>query len=88
MPTLAQIQPVADRVVIRRDKLPQMTNGGLYVPGSAKNNQNHGIVVKAGPDSSLTADDKIYFQPGSGMKIDVEGEDLFIMAELGVIAVK
>jgi len=88
---LSQIEPVADRVVIKRDDMPTMTKGGIYVPQTAKNNQNHGIVLKAGPKSSVKAGDRVYFMTNAhGMQIYLEGEPgkVFIMPELGVVAVK
>ena len=42
------LQPLGDRVIIRRDESEEVTAGGLYLPDSAKNKPARGVVVSVG----------------------------------------
>ena len=43
-----KLQPLGDRVVIRRDESEEKTLGGLYLPDSAKDKPARGVVVSLG----------------------------------------
>jgi chaperonin GroES len=52
MPTEAKVtfKPLGNRVVIKpKDSEEQMTAGGIYIPDTAKEKPQEGVVVAAGP---------------------------------------
>jgi chaperonin GroES len=92
------IQPLHDRVIVRRIDEGEQVRGGIIIPDSAKEKPQEGEVIAAGlgkykEDGSRQAldvktGDRILFGKYGGSEIKVDGEDLLMMREdeiLGVI---
>ena len=92
------IQPLHDRVIVKRIDEGEQVRGGIIIPDSAKEKPQEGEVIAAGlgkykEDGSRQAldvktGDRILFGKYGGAEIKVDGEDLLIMREdeiLGVI---
>lgn len=92
-----KLQPLGDRVVIRRDESEDRTAGGLYLPDSAKNKPARGIVVSIGdgrilPDGSRTTfsvkeGDRVVFLSYAGDEFKFGDDDLLLMRESDILAV-
>jgi chaperonin GroES len=93
------IQPLHDRVIVKRIDEGEQVRGGIIIPDSAKEKPQEGEVIAAGlgkykEDGSRQAldvktGDRILFGKYGGSEIKVDGEELLIMREdeiLGVIA--
>ena len=92
------IQPLHDRVIVRRIDEGEQIRGGIIIPDSAKEKPQEGEVIAAGlgkykEDGSRQAldvktGDRVLFGKYGGSEIKVDGEDLLMMREdeiLGVI---
>ncbi len=92
------IQPLHDRVILKRIDEGEQVRGGIIIPDSAKEKPQEGEVIAAGlgkykEDGSRRAldvkvGDRVLFGKYNGTDIKVDGEDLLIMREdeiLGVI---
>jgi chaperonin GroES len=92
------IQPLHDRVIVKRIDEGEQVRGGIIIPDSAKEKPQEGEVIAAGlgkykEDGSrqaldVRAGDRVLFGKYGGSEIKVDGEDLLIMREdeiLGVI---
>jgi chaperonin GroES len=92
------IQPLHDRVIVRRIEEGEQVRGGIIIPDSAKEKPQEGEVIAAGlgkykEDGTRQAldvktGDRILFGKYGGSEIKVDGEDLLMMREdeiLGVI---
>ena|SRR5881394_3383404 len=92
------IQPLHDRVIVKRIDEGEQVRGGIIIPDSAKEKPQEGEVIAAGlgkykEDGSRQAldvktGDRILFGKYGGSEIKVDGKDLLIMREdeiLGVI---
>ena len=92
------IQPLHDRVIVKRIDEGEQVRGGIIIPDSAKEKPQEGEVIAAGlgkykEDGSRRALDvktghRISFGKYGGSEIKVDGEDLLIMREdeiLGLI---
>jgi chaperonin GroES len=92
------IQPLHDRVIVKRIDEGEQVRGGIIIPDSAKEKPQEGEVIAAGlgkykEDGSRQAldvktGDRILFGKYGGSDIKVDGEELLIMREdeiLGVI---
>ncbi len=93
-----KLRPLHDRVVIRRSEEETKTAGGIVLPGSAAEKPNQGEVVAVGTGRVLDngevrpmavkVGDKVVFGLYSGSNtIQVDGEDLLVMAENEILAV-
>jgi chaperonin GroES len=92
------IQPLHDRVIVKRIDEGEQIRGGIIIPDSAKEKPQEGEVIAAGlgkykEDGSrqaldVKAGDRVLFGKYSSSEIKVDGEELLIMREdeiLGII---
>ena len=92
-----KLSPLADRVVVKATEESEQMRGGLYIPDTAKEKPQQGVVVAVGAgkvqeDGSLRklevkAGDKILFGKYSGTEVKVDGDELVVMREEDVMAV-
>lgn len=93
-------QPLFDRVLVRPEakKDLETTDGGIYIPDTAKKLVSKGYVVSVGPGryasetgtfipTVLGKNDYILYGSEQGMPITVEGEELLMMNENEVLMV-
>ena len=91
------IQPLHDRVIVKRIEEGEQVRGGIIIPDSAKEKPQEGEVIAAGlgkykEDGSRQAldvktGDRILFGKYGGSEIKVDGEDLLIMREDEILGV-
>lgn len=80
-------KPLSNKIVVKRDKAEEKTQGGLYVPDTAQKKENKGTVIAVGPgkkDSPMEAKpgDRILFSSFSGTEIQGDdGETYLVMQE-------
>jgi chaperonin GroES len=92
-----KLRPLYDRILITRVEEESKTAGGLFIPDTAKEKPQQGVVVAVGSgklqeDGSirkleLKAGDKILFSKYSGNDIKIDGTDHLILKEDDVLAV-
>ena len=90
--TGVKIQPLGDRVVIRRDESEETTAGGIVLPDSAR-----GRVVSVGDgkllddgtrgEMQIKAGDRVLFSSYAGESIELGDEEYLLMAEENILAV-
>jgi chaperonin GroES len=86
------ITPLADRVLVEPAPAEEKTASGLYIPDTAKEKPQKGIVVAAGAgkkDEPLTVKegDTVLYGKYAGTEISVEGKDYLIMRESDIFAI-
>jgi len=86
------ITPLADRVLVEPAAAEEKTASGLYIPDTAKEKPQSGVVIAVGSgkkDEPLTvkAGDKILYGKYSGTEITVDGKDYLIMRESDIYAI-
>ena len=92
------IQPLHDRVIVKRIDEGEQVSGGIIIPDTAKEKPQEGEVIAAGlgkykEDGSrqaldVHAGDRVLFGKYGGSEIKLNGEELLIMREdeiLGII---
>ncbi|CAN5680346.1 co-chaperone GroES [soil metagenome] len=92
-----QIQPLADRVVVKALEETEQMRGGLYIPDTAKEKPQQGEVVAVGPGkmtdegkrvpSELKTGDRVLYGKYSGTEVTVGDEQYLILRESDVLAV-
>jgi chaperonin GroES len=90
-------RPLHDRVVIRRIDEVAKTSGGIIIPDTAREKPSKGEVMAVGPGKrnergvlvppDLKTGDHILFGKWSGSGVRIDGQDLLIMTEAGVMGV-
>jgi len=92
-----RIEPIGDKVVIKRLEAEEKTAGGIVLPDSAKEKPQQGRVLSVGtgvmtPDGKrakmqVSEGDRIIFSSWAGMEVKVDNEELIIMSEGDILAV-
>jgi chaperonin GroES len=92
-----KLRPLYDRILIKRVDEEEKTAGGLFIPDTAKEKPQQGLVVAVGngklqEDGSIRkldikAGDKILFSKYSGNDIKIDGTEHLILKEDDVLAV-
>lgn len=92
-----QIQPLADRIVVKALEETEQMRGGLYIPDTAKEKPQQGEVIAVGPGkmtdegkrvpSELKAGDRVLYGKYSGTEVTVGDEQYLILRESDVLAV-
>jgi len=93
-----KIQPLHDRVIVKRVEEEETTKGGIIIPDTAKEKPMEGIVVavgsgKTGEEGEKTVlldvkeGDRVLFSKYAGTEIKIDGEDQLIMKEEDIIAI-
>ena len=92
-----RIEPLGEKVVVKRLEAEATTAGGIVLPDSARGKPQQGRVLSVG-DGLLLADggraipqvkegDRVLFSSYSGAEVVVDDEELLIMNEDEILAV-
>ena len=94
-----KIQPLHDRVIVKRIDAGEQLRSGIIIPDTAKEKPQEGEVIAVGlgkyrEDGSrqaldVHAGDRVLFGKYGGSEINLDGDDLLILREdeiLGVIS--
>ena len=92
-----KIQPLGDRIVVRRDEAESVSAGGIYLPETSKNKPSRGKVVcvgngrlmKDGSRSELQvkAGDHVLFLSYAGEEFKLDGEEFLLLREEDILAI-
>ena len=91
-----KVQPLHDRLLVRRIKEKETVKGGIIIPDTAKEKPQEGEVLAVGNGKILEngtklpldvkVGDKILFGKYSGTDIKIDGEEVLILREDEVLA--
>lgn len=85
-----RLQPLSDRVIVKRIEGKEVTKGGIIVPDASKEKQQEGLIVAVGPGRrekgvivpmDVKVGDTVIFGKYSGVEIVVDEEELLILRE-------
>jgi chaperonin GroES len=92
-----KVRPLYDRILVKRVEEEMKTSGGLFIPDTAKEKPQKGLVVAAGngkvqEDGSVRKldvkeGDKVLFSKYSGNEIKIDGVEHLILREDDVLAI-
>ncbi|MHC2070490.1 co-chaperone GroES [Bremerella sp. T1] len=86
-----RLQPLGDRVVVRRDELEEKTAGGIFLPETAKNKPSRGVVISVGNGRLLEDGSRSELQVKEGDKVVFSayaGSDTFTIGDDEVILIR
>ena len=92
-----KLQPLHDRIVVKRSEEEEVSKGGIIIPETAKEKPIQGKVLAVGTGRVLEdggvvpldvkKGDTVLFSRYAGSEVKIEGEELLIMREDDVLAV-
>ena len=94
---MSKIRPLGERILVKRIQEEEKTKGGIFIPDTAKEKPQEGIVVAVGkgkvteegklltPD--VKAGDRILFGKYAGSEVKIEGDEHLILREDDILGV-
>ena len=92
-----KIRPLADKLLIKIIDDTQQTQGGIFIPDSAKEKPQKGEVIAAGPgalnkegkreEMEVKVGDTVLFAKYAGTDIKFDRQELKILCEKDILAV-
>ena len=92
-----KLQPLGDRVVVRRESSEERTAGGIVLPDTAKEKPSRGTVQSVGNGKLLDngsrgqlqvkVGDRVLFSAWAGETFKVADEELLLMKEDDILAI-
>ena len=92
-----RIEPLDDKVVVKRLDSESKTTGGLVLPDSAKEKPRQGKVLSVGcgringqgirQPPQVAEGDRVVFSTYAGTEISVDGDELLILSEDEILAI-
>jgi chaperonin GroES len=93
---MTSIQPLGDRVVVKPKPQDDKTEGGLYIPDSAKEKPQRGTVTSVGPgrvengnkiDMTVEEGNEVLYGKYAGTEVTLDGEEYLIMRESDIFGI-
>lgn len=85
-----KIKPLADRVLVKTDKLEAKTASGIIIPDTAQEKTQTAVVVAIGDDKEkikVAPGQKVMYDKYAGTPVKIDGEDHLIVKAADIIAV-
>jgi chaperonin GroES len=84
-----KIKPLGDRVLVKMVEGETKTAGGIYIPQTAQEKTQEGVVLAVGDDESIKVKvkDKVLYDKYAGSTIKVNGEDQLILKMSDILAI-
>lgn len=92
-----QLNPLHDRVVVRRIEADTQTSSGIIIPDTATEKPDQGLVLAVGQGRrtesgslvpmSLKVNDKVIFGKYAGQAVKIQGEEVLVLREEEIYAV-
>ncbi len=92
-----KLQPLNDRLLVKRLESEEKTAGGLYIPDTAKEKPSKGQVVAVGPGKAdekgnrvpllVKKGDMVLFNKYAGTEVKLDGVDHLVLREDDVLAI-
>ena len=94
----ANLQPMADRVLVKPIEKEEKTKSGIYLPDTAKEKPQEGEVIAVGPGKlsddgkriamDLKVGDTVIYAKYGGTEIKVDDDEMMILRESDILAKK
>lgn len=90
------LRPLGDRIIVEPLEKEEMTAGGIYVPETAKEKPQEGIVLAVGPGQvredgnrnpmDIAEGDRVIYARYAGTEFKINDQKLLILSERDVLA--
>ncbi len=86
------IRPLADRVLIEPKEAETKTASGIYIPDTAKEKPQQGVVLAAGPGKKdepmeVKVGDNVLYGKYAGTEVTVDGKTYLIVKQSDILAI-
>ena len=86
---MASLRPLGDMIMLKPVDAVERSAGGLYLPDSAKERPDEGIVVAKAADATdeVAIDDRVVYKRFSGDEVKLDGETYRLVPSGDLLAV-
>ena len=86
------IRPLSDRMLVEPKEAETKTAAGIYIPDTAKEKQQQGTVLAAGPGKKdepmeVKEGDVVLYGKYAGTEVSYEGKTYLIMKQSDILAI-
>lgn len=92
-----RLNPLADRVVVKKVDAEQKTAGGIVIPDTARERPQQGEVLAVGPGKledngqripmEVKQGDKVLFAKYTGTEVKIDGIEYVVLSERDILAI-
>jgi len=83
-----KFKPLKDRVFVKYSEEAEKTAGGIYIPESAKEKPQKGVIEAVGSEvKEIKVCDIILFDKYSGSKINIDNNEYLIIKEEDILGI-
>lgn len=85
-----KVKPLGDRVLVKTEEVEEKTAGGIFIPQTAQEKTQTGVVVAIGDDKdaiTVKKGDKIMYDKYAGTTVTIEGVDHLLMKMPDILAI-
>lgn len=87
-----KVKPLENRILIKPREADEKTEGGIYLPDSAKEKTHDGTVVavgegKDGKKLPVAVGDKVMYEKYGGTTVKIDGKEHILMDVKDVLAI-
>jgi chaperonin GroES len=83
-----KFKPLKDRVFVKYSEEAEKTAGGIYIPESAKEKPQKGVIEAVGSEvKEIKVGDVILFDKYSGSKINIDNNEYLIIKEEDILGI-
>ena len=85
-----KVKPLSDRVLIKTEEAEEKTAGGLFIPQTAQEKTQTGVVVEIGDDKDVIkvkAGQKVMYDKYAGTTISIDGKDHLLLSFSDILAI-
>jgi len=85
-----KVKPLSDRVLIKTEEAEEKTAGGLFIPQTAQEKTQTGVVVEVGDDKEMIkvkAGQKVMYDKYAGTTVSIDGTDHLLLRMADVLAI-
>lgn len=86
---MATVKPLDDRVLLKVQFAEEKTKGGIYIPPTAQEKTQEGLVVEVGNSDEIKvkAGDEVIYSKYAGTEIKIDGEEHLLIKFEEILAI-
>lgn len=82
------MRAIRDRIIVRREKEPEKTKSGFFIPETNREKPQRGLVVTVGEKvKEIQVDNIVLFGKYAGTEVEIDGEQFLILRDEEILAV-
>ena len=84
-----KIKPLGDRVLVKLEEVEEKTAGGIFIPQTAQEKTQSGVVVAVGEDETIKVKEgqKIMYDKYAGTAVSIDNVDHLLIRYSDILAI-